>query len=450
MIPMGAKAKVTGIILAGGSGNRFEADVPKQFCMLNGRMVVEHSVAAFRESGLFSEILVVLPPEWMGHPRAACGDRNIAGGRSRNESTWNALQACDPDTALVLIHDAARPLVDKRILADCLEALADHDAVDVCIPADDTIVEAEDGMIAGIPDRRRLMRGQTPQGFRFARIYEAYESNRHDLTATDDVGIYLRLGGRCRIVAGSPFNLKLTYPQDLFVAERILQYRPAAECAEVDLSGRSVLLLGGSGGIGSAVWRLLRKSGADVCAPTHGELDLSQPAIPERFSRKWDAIIHAAGILNGASDAAGVDEMFAVNFRSVVAVADLARRAMQGGAIVVVGSSSAMRGRAGFPLYSASKAAVNNFVEGIAPVLLRERGVRINCIHPGAVSTAMIVGAPVTNRDPLDPDEVARIIVAYTCPGETGQSINIRKYLNGTGKAGLGRAGMPAEKPVAA
>jgi 2-C-methyl-D-erythritol 4-phosphate cytidylyltransferase len=422
--------KAVGIILAGGSGNRFEADIPKQFCLLNGRMVVEHSVSTFRESGFFSKIIVALPPEWIDNPRAALGDINILGGATRNETTWAALQACDADTDLVLIHDAARPFVTREILANCVEALASHEAVDVCIPADDTIVQVgQDGFIENIPDRRRLMRGQTPQGFRFTALRDAYRANLGNLNATDDVGIYLRMGGRCKIVPGSAFNLKLTYPHDLFVAERIQQYRPANPPARTELRGKRVLLLGASGGIGSIVQRVLIARGAKVCAPTHTELDLAQAIIPESFQQPWDAIIHTAGILNAANDAGGVDEMFAVNFRSVVAVADLARRCMRGGAIVIIGSSSAMKGREGFPLYSASKAAVNNFVEGIAPVLWREVGVRINCINPGCVNTRMISGAPVTNKDPLEPDEVAEMIAAYAQPSDTGQIINIRKYV---------------------
>ncbi len=424
------KQKIVGIILAGGSGNRFEADVPKQFCLLNGRMVIEHSVATFRESGLFSKIVVVLSPEWMDNPRAAIGDINVIGGDTRNESTLKALQACDADTDLVLIHDAARPFVTTEILRNCVEALQTYESVDVCIPADDTIVQVADGMVETIPDRRRLMRGQTPQGFRYSAICEAYRKAAGQLNATDDVSIFLRAGGTCRIVPGSPFNLKLTYPQDLFVAERILQYRPARELHGPDLRGKNVLLLGATGGIGAVVAKVLRDRGANITAPTRQQWDLAQPEIPEAFLQPWDAIIHTAGILNNGNELSGVDEMFAVNFRSVVAVTDLARKAMRGGAIVVVGSSSAMKGRDNIPLYSASKAAVNNFVEGIAPILLRECGVRINCINPGCVNTKMISTAVVTNKTPLEPTDVADTIVAYTQPDDTGQIINIRKYMH--------------------
>jgi len=422
--------KAVGIILAGGAGNRFEADVPKQFCLLNGRMVLEHSVAVFRESGLFSKIIVVLPPQWKDNPKAALGDANIVGGQTRNESTWAALQACDPDTELVLTHDAARPFVTVKILADCIEALASHEAVDVCIPADDTIVQVgADGFIENIPDRRRLMRGQTPQGFHYAKLRAAYEANINNLNATDDVSVFLRLGGRCAVVEGSSFNFKLTYPQDLFFAEKAWQYRPASAPAQPDLAGKRVLLLGASGGIGRVVHRLLVERGCEVAAPTHAELDLARVPIPSEFAQPWDAIIHSAGILNGNSDAAGVEAIFNANFRSVVAVTDLARHCMRGGAIVVVGSSSAMKGRESFPLYAASKAAVNNFVEGIAGVLWREARVRINCINPGCVNTRMTSGAVVTNKDPLEPDEVAETIVAYTDPPDTGQIVNIRKYV---------------------
>jgi 2-C-methyl-D-erythritol 4-phosphate cytidylyltransferase len=421
--------KIIGIILAGGSGNRFEAELPKQFCMLNGRMVIEHSVTLFRASDLFSKIVVVLPPEWLHDPRAAIGDINILGGASRNESTWAALQACDADTDFVLIHDAARPFVTLQILRDCAKALESHDAVDVCIPADDTIVRVHEGFVESIPDRSQLMRGQTPQGFRFTALRDAYRANLDRLNATDDVGIFLRHGGRCKVVPGSPFNLKLTYPHDLFVAERIQQYRPADPNHKTDLQGRQVLLLGATGGIGSAVHDLLLIRGAIVTAPTRNEWDLARPEIPEGLFRPWDVIIHAAGILSNASDVAGIDAILAVNFRSVVAVTDLARKTMRGGAIVVVGSSSAMKGRENIPLYAASKAAVNNFVEGIAPVLKRECNVMVNCVNPGCVNTPMIARADITNKDPLDPAHVAETIVAYARPIETGQIINIRKYV---------------------
>jgi 2-C-methyl-D-erythritol 4-phosphate cytidylyltransferase len=373
---------------------------------------------------------VVLAPEWLNDPRAAIGDVNIVGGDTRNGSTWAALQVCDPDTDLVLIHDAARPFVTEEILRHCVEALQTHEAVDVCMPADDTIVKVEDGFIESIPDRRKLMRGQTPQGFRFSSLFAAYQANLGRLDATDDVGIFLRQGGRCKIVAGSPFNLKLTYPQDLFVAERILQYRPANPNQQLDLRAKQVLLLGATGGIGSVVHDVLRHHGAIVTAPTRGEWDLRDPQVPAALLRPWDAVIHTAGILNNESNVSAVDELFAINFRSVVAVTDLARRTMRDGAIVVVGSSSAMKGRDNIPLYAASKAAVNNFVEGIAPVLLRERGVKINCVNPGCVNTRMVANRTITNRDPLEPADVAETIVAYTQPRDTGQIINIRKYMH--------------------
>ncbi|HWA88000.1 MAG TPA: SDR family NAD(P)-dependent oxidoreductase, partial [Opitutus sp.] len=256
----------------------------------------------------------------------------------------------------------------------------------------------------------------------------------------DDVGIFLRTGGRCRIVRGTPFNLKLTYPHDLFVAERILQYRPASPNRAIDLHNREVLLLGASGGIGSAVRAVLASHGARVTAPTRSEWDLAQPDIPAAFVRPWDAVIHSAGMLNNASNVAGVEAMFATNFRSVVAVTDLARRAMRGGAIVVVGSSSAMKGRENIPLYAASKAAVNNFVEGIAPLLQRECGVKINCVNPGCVNTRMALSGPVTNRDPLEPGDVAETVVAYAQPLDTGQIINVRKYMPGGEDRGARKA----------
>lgn len=209
--------------MAAGSARRFGTSCPKQFCQLAGRPVVAHSVATFRASGLFAEIIVVLPPAWLSNPQVAIGDRNIAGGVTRNASTWAGLQACAPDTDVVLIHDAARPFVTAEILARCIAELKTHQAVDVCVPAVDTIVSATaDDFIDQIPERQRMMQGQTPQGFHFAAIRESYATNLHQLDATDDVSIFLRRGGRCKIVMGSTTNLKITHPQDLVAAEALL------------------------------------------------------------------------------------------------------------------------------------------------------------------------------------------------------------------------------------
>jgi 2-C-methyl-D-erythritol 4-phosphate cytidylyltransferase len=136
----------------------------------------------------------------------------------------------------VLFHDAARPLLDQRIIADCVRALDAHLAIGVAIPSSDTIVEVRDAVVTGMPPRETLQRCQTPQGFRLSVIRKAYELADADpqfaaFAATDDCGIVLRYLPEVpiRVVPGSERNIKITYPSDLDVAAAMLGSLPAPQ-----------------------------------------------------------------------------------------------------------------------------------------------------------------------------------------------------------------------------
>jgi ribitol-5-phosphate 2-dehydrogenase (NADP+) / D-ribitol-5-phosphate cytidylyltransferase len=224
------------VVLAAGSGERFGADVPKQLLPLAGRALIEHSVAAFDEAPGVDAILVVMTPGHAGQTRdllAGTGYRKltkvIAGGRTRVESTWRAIEELGSAECDVLFHDAARPLVDQQVIAGCVAALAGHRAVGVAVPSSDTIAVVSDGVIANVPRRDSLVRCQTPQGFRLSVIRRAHElaaadPRFGDLPATDDCGIVLRYlpEVKVRIVPGSERNIKITYPRDLAIAEALL------------------------------------------------------------------------------------------------------------------------------------------------------------------------------------------------------------------------------------
>jgi 2-C-methyl-D-erythritol 4-phosphate cytidylyltransferase len=158
----------------------------------------------------------------------------ISGGPSRVESTRCAIEALGGEECDVLLHDAARPLVDQRIIADCVAALATHRAVGVAVPSSDTIAVVSDGVMTAIPRRDSLVRVQTPQGFRLSVIRRAHElaaadPRFGDLPATDDCGIVLRYlpDVGVHVVPGSEHNLKITFPRDLAVAEALLRDAPA-------------------------------------------------------------------------------------------------------------------------------------------------------------------------------------------------------------------------------
>jgi 2-C-methyl-D-erythritol 4-phosphate cytidylyltransferase len=235
--------RTVAVVLAGGSGQRFGSGLPKQLLPLTGRTLVEHSVAAFEEAPDVASILVVMTA---GHTRQVAelltgsGYQKvmgvIEGGATRPESTWRAIaELCRTglghEECNVLFHDAARPLVDQRIIADCVRALQAHQAVGVAVPASDTIVVVDDDVMTAMPRRDRLRHCQTPQGFRLQVIRRAYELAHADpafadLASSDDCGVVLRYLPEVAVavVPGSERNIKITYPDDLRVAESLLKH----------------------------------------------------------------------------------------------------------------------------------------------------------------------------------------------------------------------------------
>jgi 2-C-methyl-D-erythritol 4-phosphate cytidylyltransferase len=222
------------VVLGGGTGTRFGASLPKQLLTLNGKTLVEHCVAAFAAFPEIDEILLVMPPAYHDEAKRLVGDQVgaiIAGGAARCDSVRNALAHIgaryDHAETGVLIHDAARPLVTQRIIADCLAALQEHDAIGTAVPTSDTILEVKDGAIAHVPPRESMYRAQTPQCFRLETITRAHALAAADpeFQPTDDCGVVLRYlkTTKVHIVEGSETNLKVTYPTDLAIAEALLK-----------------------------------------------------------------------------------------------------------------------------------------------------------------------------------------------------------------------------------
>ena len=225
------------VVLAGGSGERFGTSLPKQLLPLAGRALIEYSVTAFEQAPGVDAILVVMTAGHIGQLTSVLADTGyrkltkiITGGRNRVESTWRAIAELGDTECDVLIHDAARPLVDQQVIAGCVASLAAHRAVGVAVPSSDTIAVVSDRVMAGMPRRDSLVRCQTPQGFRLSVIRKAHElaaadPGFSDLPATDDCGIVLRYlpDEKVHIVPGSERNIKITYPRDLAVAEALLR-----------------------------------------------------------------------------------------------------------------------------------------------------------------------------------------------------------------------------------
>jgi 2-C-methyl-D-erythritol 4-phosphate cytidylyltransferase len=212
------------LVVAGGRGERLGSDRPKAFVILAGRPMLDWSVAALREVAAIDQIVVALPPG----EEAPAGCLGVPGGAVRAASVAAALAASDGDP--VLVHDAARPLLEPALAARVLAGLDGVDAAIAAAPVTDTTKEAGlDGIVLRTLDRSRLWAVQTPQVFRRGVLEAALDVPADVLeAATDEAWLVERAGGRVRIVAAPPENLKVTTPLDLRIAAELLAARPAA------------------------------------------------------------------------------------------------------------------------------------------------------------------------------------------------------------------------------
>ena len=224
------------VILAAGSGSRTGLSTPKQFLPLGGKTVLEHSVQTFHNHPGINQVVIVTSAEFIQKVQDIVKTNNwtkvtavLPGGKERYESSLAAVNHFKDNPELVMLfHDAARPLVSERIITDTLSAMKTFNAVDVGIPAVDTIVQcnAQGTLMESIQDRNLLWRMQTPQGFRQETIQKAYQIALKDpnFTATDDCGTVLRYlpDQKVGIVRGSERNIKLTYADDLALLEFLL------------------------------------------------------------------------------------------------------------------------------------------------------------------------------------------------------------------------------------
>ena len=221
--------KVAALIVAAGSGSRHGGELPKQYQSLGGRPMLRHSVETFRSHPSVERVGVVIGAGHGELYRSALGtietELPIEGGATRQESVRRGLEALASDPPdLVLIHDAARPLVSRDIIGRVLSALQDSEAAVAALPVVDTL-RRESG---GIVDRGGLWQVQTPQGFHFERILAVHRGAVDDL-ATDDAGLAERAGIPITLVEGAMSNLKITLPGDIATAEALL----AASLADV-------------------------------------------------------------------------------------------------------------------------------------------------------------------------------------------------------------------------
>lgn len=219
--------KVTVVILAAGEAKRMNAGKNKLFLKLRKPIFV-HTIEAFERNGKIDEIVVVINEK----DRADCEklleeypfkkiSKLVAGGKERQDSSFNGVFSADGD--IITIHDCARPFVSQECISNSVDDAVKYGVSVVAVPAKDTIKEGKGEFVDRTLDRSNLWIIQTPQSFRADIIKEAHEKAKKDgFTGTDDTMLAERLGYRVKITMGHYDNIKITTPDDLAVADKIL------------------------------------------------------------------------------------------------------------------------------------------------------------------------------------------------------------------------------------
>ncbi len=215
---------VAAVLVAGGSGRRLGAEVPKAFVEVASRTLLGHAAARFDRHPDVGGLVVVAPATHLDDAKGiADGAVVVAGGATRQDSVLAGLAALAPEVEYVLVHDAARPFVTRRVITSVLRALNDGaDAAIPVLPVHDTIrrVDAA-GELVGVVDRNELVAVQTPQGFRRAALVAAHAAGQQ-LQVTDDAALVEAMGGTVLAVPGADELFKITRPWDLAAAEALV------------------------------------------------------------------------------------------------------------------------------------------------------------------------------------------------------------------------------------
>ena len=229
-------AKSAAIVLAAGQGKRMQSHVQKQFLLLSGRPLITYALEAFENSPV-DQIILVAGPDEIRYCQEEIAEKYgfskvtkvIAGGRERYHSVYEGLKAAE-GAEYVLIHDGARPLLDQEMISRSLEGAKEYGACVVGMPVKDTIkTSGADGFVESTPGRSALWQVQTPQAFYYPWILEAYKKlfsrEEYQQGVTDD-GMVLEsmTAHKVKLIEGSYFNIKVTTPEDMAVAEALLEF----------------------------------------------------------------------------------------------------------------------------------------------------------------------------------------------------------------------------------
>ena len=221
------------IIVAGGSGTRMQTALPKQFLLLNGLPILMHTIQAFHNTVAKPQLILVLHADYHELWLQLCAKYNftlphhlIKGGETRFDSVKNGLDVIEDTNAVIAIHDAVRPLTAASIIDNSFTYAAEHGNAITAVKSRDSIRQMQgDQSVSLLRDDIYLV--QTPQTFKWALLKKAYDQ-AYDVKFTDDASVVEASGVKINLFEGSYENIKITFPEDVAIAEAILNQKPSA------------------------------------------------------------------------------------------------------------------------------------------------------------------------------------------------------------------------------
>jgi 2-C-methyl-D-erythritol 4-phosphate cytidylyltransferase len=341
------------------------------------------------------------------------------------------------------------PFVTDQIIDDCIGALETCDAVDVAIPTVDTIIRVDDEMrVSDIPNRKYVMRGLTPQAFRVRVLKQAHECAERDnnTVATDDCALVLHYGlGPVHVVQGDVNSLKVTYPEDVYLAEKLFQIKGHRPPKRVDLQrlrDRVLVVFGAGRGIGKCmldvaeghgarIYGFSRRSGVDVRKPEDIARALAEVA--EKEGRIDYVAATAAVLYSGKLETRPTDEIveeIETNLLGSIHIVKASHPylARSKGSLVLFAGTSYTRGRALYSTYTSTKAAIVNLVQGVAEEFQRS-AVRINAMNPERIAGEMRREnfGEEDKETLLAPEVVAEAALRTLISNWSGQIVDVKK-----------------------
>lgn len=221
---------ISAIVLAGGRGKRMNYHKSKQFIEIKGKPVLVYTLEKFIYNKSIDEVILVLPEDEVDYCKKEVlqkyslkVDRIVIGGKERQDSVFNALEAMEKAN-IVLIHDGARPFISEKIIEEGIKYANIYGAAAPGVTPKDTIkIKNEDNISVDTPDRNTLVALQTPQCFKYDEIYQCHRKIKEEnAIVTDDTSVVERYGHKVYLYEGDYTNIKITTPEDLILAERLI------------------------------------------------------------------------------------------------------------------------------------------------------------------------------------------------------------------------------------